>query len=78
MSEWDRFNDQFRESEDERNSRLATARKHRAYAISPENLVQWADKIDNRLGPIEGRDADTLAQILRTVAEHIRMLTKPA
>jgi hypothetical protein len=32
-------------------------------------LVEWADKIDNRLGPISGRDADALAALLRRTAK---------
>ncbi len=34
MSDWDRFNDQFRENDDERNERLAAARKKRAQDIA--------------------------------------------
>ena len=30
-----------------------------------ETLIEWADKIDNRLGPIPGPDADALARLLR-------------
>lgn len=30
MSDWERYNDQFRETEDERNERLATKRRARA------------------------------------------------
>lgn len=32
-------------------------------------LIEWADKIDNRLGPISGRDADALAALLRRTAK---------
>lgn len=35
---------------------------------TPENLIEWADKIDNRLGPISGREADALASVLRAAA----------
>lgn len=39
-----------------------------------ETLVEWADKIDRRLGPISGRDADTLARLLRATAARIQQL----
>jgi hypothetical protein len=32
-------------------------------------LIEWADKIDSRLGPISGRDADALAVLLRRTAK---------
>jgi hypothetical protein len=32
-------------------------------------LIEWADKIDSRLGPISGRDADALAVLLRRAAK---------
>ena len=32
-------------------------------------LIEWADKIDSRLGPISGRDADALAKLLRRTAK---------
>jgi hypothetical protein len=31
-------------------------------------MIAWADKIDTRLGPISGRDADALASLLREAA----------
>lgn len=40
-----------------------------------ETLVEWADKIDNRLGPITGREADDLARLLRATASRIQQLT---
>ena len=40
-----------------------------------ETLVEWADKIDSRLGPISGRDADALARLLRATAARIQQLT---
>jgi hypothetical protein len=39
-----------------------------------ESLTEWADKIDNRLGPISGRDADDLAKVLRSTAMYMRLL----
>ena len=41
---------------------------------TPENLIAWADKIDSRLGPIDGRDADALAEILSAAAERMRLI----
>jgi len=35
------------------------------HPVTPESLDAWADKIDNRLGPVSGRDADLLAAFLR-------------
>lgn len=35
------------------------------------DLRERADKIDRRLGPITGRDADSLAALLRKCAEKI-------
>lgn len=32
-------------------------------------MIEWADKIDSRLGPISGRDADALAKLLRHAAK---------
>lgn len=37
-----------------------------------ETLVEWADKIDSRLGPISGRDADALARLLRATAARMQ------
>lgn len=39
-----------------------------------ETLVEWADKIDGRLGPISGRDADALARLLRATAARMEQL----
>jgi hypothetical protein len=39
-----------------------------AHPVTPQSLNDWADKIDNRLGPISGRDADLLAVTLREAA----------
>lgn len=36
-----------------------------------ETLVEWADKIDSRPGPISGRDADALARLLRATADEL-------
>ena len=36
-----------------------------------EHLIKLADKIDNRLGPVLGRDADYLATVLRAAAKQI-------
>jgi len=43
-------------------------------SATKERLVEWADKIDERLGPISGRDADALARMLRATATRIRQL----
>lgn len=43
-------------------------------AFTKESLIEWADKIDNRLGPISGRDADNLAVLLRATAAYIGQL----
>lgn len=40
-----------------------------------ETLIEWADKIDRRLGPISGTDADELARLLRSTAARIKQLT---
>jgi hypothetical protein len=45
--------------------------------MSPEDLTAWADKIDNRLGPISGRDADALAVLLRKAAEALSGIRHP-
>jgi hypothetical protein len=44
------------------------------HPVTPESLTAWADKIDNRLGPISGRDADLLAVTLREAAIRMRAL----
>lgn len=38
-----------------------------AVTVAPANLIAWADKIDSRVGPISGRDADCLALLLRAL-----------
>ena len=38
-------------------------------------LIQSADKIDNRIGPISGADADRLAVLLREAAERLAAVT---
>lgn len=43
----------------------------------PQSLIAWADKIDSRLGPISGRDADALARILRAAAASLEVITHP-
>lgn len=40
-------------------------------AHTSETLIQWAEKIDNRLGPISGRDADMLSGLLRELAAQL-------
>ena len=40
----------------------------------PETLISFANMIDDRIGPIAGRDADTLALMLRRVATNITAL----
>lgn len=44
--------------------------------FTKESLVEWADKIDARLGPIAVRDADALARLLRATASYIGLLQK--
>lgn len=39
-----------------------------------DTLVEWADKIDGRIGPISGRDADAIARLLRVTAARMRQL----
>lgn len=41
-----------------------------------DDATAWADKIDERLGPISGADADRLARFLRRVAETSDRFTK--
>lgn len=41
--------------------------------VTAELLRHWADKIDQRLGPIPGRDADRLAIILRAAAGQLAL-----
>jgi hypothetical protein len=36
--------------------------------INPAELIELADRIDNRLGPISGRMADRIAVLLRQIA----------
>lgn len=43
-------------------------------AYTKESLTEWADKIDGRIGPISGRDADALARLLRATAMRMRQL----
>lgn len=44
---------------------------------TPETLIAWADKIDSRLGPISGRDADVLAILLRNAATALAGIRHP-
>jgi len=44
--------------------------------VTPQNLNEWADKIDRRIGPISGREADALAALLRTSAETLARFEK--
>lgn len=39
-----------------------------------KNMLEWADKIDNRLGPVSGSDADRAAHAFRRAATIIRAL----
>ena len=48
-----------------------------AMTVSPDLLVAWADKIDQRLGPISGRNADALAVVLRKAADIISGMKHP-
>jgi hypothetical protein len=43
----------------------------------PEILVGWAEKIDHRLGPISGRDADALAVLLRKAGAALAGIKHP-
>ncbi len=45
--------------------------------VTAESLIAQADKIDNRLGPIPGREADRLAVMLREVATQIAGISHP-
>ncbi len=45
--------------------------------MTPEILTTWADKIDRRVGPISGHDADCLANILRQAAKQIVGIVHP-
>lgn len=42
--------------------------------FTKELLIEWADKIDRRLGPISGRDADKIAVLLRATSAYIGQL----
>lgn len=42
-----------------------------------DDALLWADKIDRRLGPISGRDADALAQFLRRAARRLATVAHP-
>ena len=39
--------------------------------MTPAEAIAWADKIDERLDSISGRDADQLAVFLRRVAQNL-------
>ena len=41
-----------------------------------ETLIGFADMIDRRLGPVSGRDADTIALMMRRVASNVTALRK--
>lgn len=41
-----------------------------------ETLIGFADMIDRRLGPVSGRDADTIALMMRRVASNVTALQK--
>lgn len=45
--------------------------------VTPDNLIALADKIDRRLGPIPGRDADHLAVTLREAAQQMASVVHP-
>ena len=42
-----------------------------------DDATAWADKIDERLGPISGTDADRLARFLRRVSSEIAGIKHP-
>jgi hypothetical protein len=42
-----------------------------------DEAIAWADKIDARLGPIPGADADKLAHFLRRVATELSGIKHP-
>lgn len=42
--------------------------------IAPQALIDSADEIDSRLGPIPGTSSDRIARELRTAAELIQQL----
>ena len=42
-----------------------------------DDATAWADKIDERLGPISGADADRLARFLRRVSSEIAGIKHP-
>lgn len=42
-----------------------------------ENLIAWADKIDEHLNPISGHDADALAVLLRKTAVKLAGIPHP-
>ena len=46
-------------------------------SATPESMTAWADKIDNRLGPVSGRDADDLAILLRSAAKQLAGIPHP-
>jgi hypothetical protein len=46
-------------------------------SATPESMTAWADKIDNRLGPLSGRDADDLAILLRSAAKQLAGIPHP-
>ena len=50
------------------------APRRRTMSDTKAGLIAWADKIDNRLGPISGREADALAVAVRAAADRIDML----
>lgn len=74
-----RFDQQFAETEDERNGRLRQKRQGgAAYSTKPVQgttsslpaaLRARAEEIDHRLGPIPGAIADVIARELRRAAE---------
>lgn len=45
--------------------------------VTPDILIAHADKIDGRLGPISGRDADRLAVVLREAAKQLAGIVHP-
>ena len=42
-----------------------------------DDAIAWADKIDERIGPISGADADRLARFLRRVSSEIVGIKHP-
>ena len=46
-------------------------------STEPISLLTWANKIDNRIGPISGSDADQIAVLLRDAAKRLSGIPHP-